>query len=62
MKNLKYFETEVQKLREANADYRLTLALPELILNLMKKYRKDNNISFAEYKPVYDKYFNKYHN
>ena len=60
MKSLKYFEKKAEALRAESMDYRL-IKLSELILTLMKKYRSENNISWSEYKPVYDRYFAKYH-
>lgn len=60
MKNLKYFEKRAEELRAESMDYRL-IKLSDLILILMKKYRSENKISWSEYKPVYDKYFAKYH-
>ena len=60
MKNLKFFETKAKALKEQSIDYRL-VSMADLILSLMKQYRKDNNIGWTEYKAVYDKYFAKYH-
>lgn len=60
MKSLKYFEQEAKRLMEEEFDFSL-IKFDELVLSLMKKYRRENNIGWAEYKPVYDKYFLKYH-
>lgn len=60
MKNLAYFEKQARELRESNIDYKL-IKESDLILNLMKSYRKENGIAWNEYKKVYDKWFNKYH-
>ena len=61
MKSLSYFEKEVDKLRATTViDYKL-VSRAELILNLMKRYRVENNIAWLDYKKVYDKWFAKYH-
>lgn len=60
MKTLGYFEKRADELRAQEIDYRL-ITRPELILALMKQYRKDHATPWMEYKKTYDKWFIKYH-
>ncbi len=60
MKNLAYFEKQAEELRNNSIDYKL-MKKSDLILNLMKNHRKENNVAWNEYKKVYDKWFYKYH-
>jgi len=59
-RNLKSFEDEADRLRETAIDYKL-VKKSDLVLTLLKKYRKENNLSHSEWKILYDKYFSKYH-
>ena len=60
MKPLKYFEDLATEYVKSFWDYRL-IPYRQLVLDLMIAYRKKNGIAWNDYKPVYDKYFNKYH-
>lgn len=61
MKSLSYFEKQANELFLSSIDYRL-IPYKKLVLRLMKQYRKENDISWKEYRPTYDKWFNKYCN
>lgn len=59
-RTLKSFEKEADELKASNWDYRL-MKKSDIISQLLKKYRKDANLTQAEWKNLYDKYFAKYH-
>lgn len=58
---LKYFERRADELREADFKNKW-ITRDRLILKLMKQYRADNALSWLEYRPLFDAWFNKYHN
>lgn len=60
MKRLSTFEKQAKELQKSDFDYRF-LTFSDLVLRLMKQYKKENNIPWMEYRKTYDAWFNKYH-